>query len=122
MKPNDYLLINRGLLYRNYWKRSSPEEKSILIVIIVVAEIVSYGLSCDKTIPREQIQVKTSYDDIAMGFNTFLAPKKLKATLEKFAKYKLLTYKESEEGLLIDIYDLEVFRTKNQLRKAREQS
>jgi hypothetical protein len=99
-----WIKLHRQLLEKAIWRDSTPEQKTILITLLLMAnhegkEWEWHG----KQFKAEPGQFITSANSIIEKAGEGISRQNVRSALTKFKKYEFLTYESTKTGLLITI-------------------
>ena len=104
MAEMGWIKLHRGLLNKPIWKQSTPEQKTVLIVILMLAnhsfnewEFAGEKYRC------EAGQFVTSLNSIAEACGKGISVQNVRTALARFEKLGFLTNKSTKTGRLITI-------------------
>jgi hypothetical protein len=101
---NGWFKIHRILLSKSIWKDSTPEQKSVLITLLGMADHKpnewEWKGKSFKTVPGQMV---TSHRSIAEKTGKGISKQNVRTALKRFKKYDFLTYQSTHSGLLITI-------------------
>lgn len=118
-----WIKIHRILIDKPIWKCSTPEQKTILITLLLMvnheeAEWEWQGKKY-KVKPGQKI---TSLDNIAKEAGKGISIQNVRTALSKFEKYGFLTNQSTKTGRLITIENWELYQSKEENQQSDEQS
>ena len=112
MNHNGWIKLYRGLLGKAIWKDSTPEQKTILITLLLMAnhketewEWKGTSFHCSPG------QFKTSLESIAAACGKGISVQNVRTALKKFEKYGFLTNESTRAGRLITICNWEQYQS-----------
>ncbi len=120
-KDNDgFVALYRELLAKPIWQKSTPEQKVILVTILLMANHAEseweWGGQKFKVMPGQKI---TSLESIAREAGKGITIQNVRSALVKFQKYEFLTNESTKTGRLITIVNWRSFQLgKNKPNKA----
>jgi hypothetical protein len=110
-----WIKIHRELLDKPIWILSTPEQKTILITLLLMAnhtvnkwEFKGTPFTC---MPGQFI---TSLDSIVKKSGNGISVMKVRTALERFEKYEFLTNSSTNKNRLITICNWDSYQTKNE--------
>lgn len=127
MSKKGWISLHRQLLDKPIWKKSTPEQKAILITLLLMAnhEQTEWEWNGEKFKVKPG-QMVTSLDSIAREAGKGITVQNVRTALKKFERYEFLTNKSTKTGRLITIVNWELYQdldkklteeaTKNQQR------
>lgn len=127
MSKKGWISLHRQLLDKPIWKKSTPEQKAILITLLLMAnhEETEWEWNGEKFKVKPG-QMVTSLDSIAREAGKGITVQNVRTALKKFERYEFLTNKSTKTGRLITIVNWELYQdldkklteeaTKNQQR------
>lgn len=119
-----YIALFRCLLDKSIWKQSTPEQKSILITLLLMANHKENEWEWQgqkfKVLPGQMI---TSLNSIAERAGKGVSIQNVRTALTRFQKLGFLTYESTKTGRLINIvnwrlYQGELMKANNEPNKA----
>lgn len=106
-----WISLHRFLLKKPIWKTSTPEQKTVLIAILLMVDHSSNEWEWKgkpfKTKPGEMI---TSYNSIIKKSGKGISLQNVRSSLKRFKKYEFLTYEPTHRGLHISITNWETYQ------------
>lgn len=119
---NGWVKLHRVLKDKPIWKCSTPEQKTILITILLMvnheeAEWEWQGNKF-KVKPGQKI---TSLDSIAKEAGKGITIQNIRTALVKFEKYGFLTNQSTKTGRLITIENWELYQSKEENQQSEQQ-
>ena len=127
MSKKGWISLHRQLLDKPIWKKSTPEQKAILITLLLMAnhEETEWEWNGEKFKVKPG-QMVTSLDSITREAGKGITVQNVRTALKKFERYEFLTNKSTKTGRLITIVNWELYQdldkkltkeaTKNQQR------
>jgi hypothetical protein len=104
IQPTGFFKIHRDLFIKPIWKKSTPEQKSILITLLAMAWFRPNKWEWKgqqfETMPG---QLVTSLDSIAKEAGDGISVKNVRTALKRFEKLEFLTNESAKTGRLITI-------------------
>ena len=117
MEHNGWIKLHRILLDKAIWKDSSPEQKTILVTLLLMAnhtdsewEWKGDRFHCSPG------QFRTSLDSIAAACGKGISIQNVRTALKKFEKYGFLTSESTKTGRLITICNWELYQAPEEER------
>lgn len=111
---NGWVKIYRALLDKPIWMKSTPEQKTILITLLLMVNHSGYNWDWQgakfKVNPG---QVVTSIDGIIKKSGKGVTKQNVRSALARFKKLKFLTYVSTKTGRLITILNWDNYQYKN---------
>ena len=112
MDHNGWIKLYRGLLGKAIWKDSTPEQKTILITLLLMAnhketewEWKGTSFHCSPG------QFKTSLESITAACGKGISVQNVRTALKRFEKYGFLTNESTRSGRLITICNWEQYQS-----------
>ena len=112
MDHNGWIKLYRGLLGKAIWKDSTPEQKTILITLLLMAnhketewEWKGTSFHCSPG------QFKTSLESMAAACGKGISVQNVRTALKRFEKYGFLTNESTRAGRLITICNWEQYQS-----------
>lgn len=110
-----WIKLYRNLLEKSIWKNSTPEQKVILIVVLLLAnhkynqwEWHGEQFTCQPG------QFVTSLESLLTHSGKKISIQKIRTALKKFKKYEFLTWETTNTGSLITIVNWDKYQTREQ--------
>jgi len=101
---NGWFKIHRALLTKPIWKDSTPEQKSILITLLGMADHAPSEWEWKgKPYKTKAGEMVTSYKSIVRKTGKGISKQNARTAIQRFKKYEFLTYQSTQSGLLISI-------------------
>ena len=111
---NGWIKLHRALKDKAIWKCSTPEQKSILITLLMMANHKPKEWEWQgKKFMCNPGQMVTSLDSVAKESGKGITIKKVRKCLIKFQKYEFLAYKGAKTGTLVTITNWESYQSNN---------
>jgi len=117
MEHNGWIKLHRILLDKAIWKDSSPEQKTILITLLLMANHTESEWEWKGD--RYQCfpgQFRTSLESIAAACGKGISIQNVRTALKKFERYGFLTNESTKAGRLITIYNWEFYQAPEEER------
>ncbi len=117
MEHNGWIKLHRILLDKAIWKDSSPEQKTILITLLLMANHTESEWEWKGD--RYQCfpgQFRTSLESIAAACGKGISIQNVRTALKKFEKYGFLTNESTKAGRLITICNWEFYQAPEEER------
>lgn len=112
MEHNGWIKLYRELLDKVIWKDSSPEQKVILITLLLMAnhtesewEWKGDRFHCSPG------QFRTSLESIATACGKGISIQNVRTALKKFERFGFLTNESTKTGRLITLCDWDLYQT-----------
>lgn len=115
-----WIKLHRELLEKPIWYQSSPEQKVILITLLLMAnhEERSYIFNGEKIVLKAG-QIGTSLEKIAEKTNKQVTQQNIRTALKKFERLGFLTNESTKGGRLITIVNWGIYQD-NELNHNKE--
>lgn len=108
-----WIKLYRRLLDKAIWECSTPEQKVILITLLLMANHDEKEWEWNgKKFKCKSGQFVTSLSSIAKKAGKGISIKNVRTALEKFKKYEFLAYESAKTGRLITIVNYKVYQSK----------
>jgi len=117
MEHNGWIKLHRILLDKAIWKDSSPEQKTILITLLLMANHTESEWEWKGD--RYQCfpgQFRTSLESIAAACGKGISIQNVRTALKKFERYGFLTNESTKAGRLITICNWEFYQAPEEER------
>lgn len=109
---NGWIKLYRQLLKKAIWKCSTPEQKVILITLLLMADHEGNEWEWQgKKYKTEPGQFITSLKSIAEEAGKGISIQNVRTSLNKFKKYEFLTYESTKTGRLITITNWTIYQS-----------
>ena len=117
MEHNGWIKLYRNLLGKAIWKDSTPEQKTILITLLLMAN----HTDSEWEWKRERLrclpgQFRTSLDSITAACGKGVSVQNVRTALKKFERYEFLTDESTKTGRLITICNWELYQSPEEER------
>lgn len=110
-----WIKLYRNLLEKSIWKNSTPEQKVILMVVLLLAnhkynqwEWHGEQFTCQPG------QFVTSLESLLYYSGKNISIQKIRTALKKFKKYEFLTWETTNTGSLITVVNWDKYQTREQ--------
>lgn len=111
MEDQGWIKVFRILLDKPIWLQSTPEQKAILITLLLMANHKEKEWEWNgekfKIMPGQFI---TSLNNIVKKCGKGISIQNVRTALDRFKKYEFLTYKSTKTGRLINIVNWRVYQ------------
>lgn len=108
---NGWIKLYRQLMKKAIWKCSTPEQKVILITLLLMADHEGNEWEWQgKKYKTEPGQFITSLKSIAEEAGKGISIQNVRTSLNKFKKYEFLTYESTKTGRLITIVNWHIYQ------------
>jgi len=109
-----YIKLYRELIKKPIWLNSTPEQKTILITLLLMANhnSNSWEWNCEKFIVSPG-QFITSVDSIKKNCGKGVSEQNIKTSLKRFQKLEFLTNKSTKMGRIITIINWSSYQPDN---------
>lgn len=112
-EANGWVKLHRDLANKAIWKCSTPEQKVILITLLLMANHDSNQWEWQgKKFTVQPGQFITSLSSIAENAGPGITIRNVRTALEKFEKYEFLTSKSTNKNRLITIVNWDFYQAK----------
>ncbi len=109
---NGWIKLYRQLMKKAIWKCSTPEQKVILITLLLMADHEGNEWEWQgKKYKTEPGQFITSLKSIAEEAGKGISIQNVRTSLNKFKKYEFLTYESTKTGRLITITNWTIYQS-----------
>ena len=99
-----WIKLYRVLLDKPIWLHSTPEQKTVLMTLLLMADHQSNEWEWNgKTFRTEPGQMVTSANSIIEKCGKGISRQNVRSSLERFKKYEFLTMDSTKTGMLITI-------------------
>jgi len=107
-----YILLYRELLKKPIWVKSTPEQKTILVTLLLMASYTDneWEWGGKKFIVKPG-QFITSINSIISKCGKGITFQNVRSALERFKKLEFLTYESTKTGRLVTILNWHVYQT-----------
>lgn len=113
IQPIGYFKIWRELFTKPIWFNSTPEQKSILITLLAMANFERKEWEWNgQKYKADKGQFVTSSTSIAKNAGKGISRQNVRTALKRFQKLGFLTYQSTKQGLLITINNWHVYQAK----------
>jgi DNA replication protein DnaD len=110
-KPSGYVKIYRELLEKPIWENSTPEQKVILVTLLMMANFGEKQWEWrGKKFRAKPGQFVTSLDSIAKAAGASISVKNVRTALKRFEKLDFLANESTKTGRLITIINWDVYQ------------
>ena len=111
---NGFILLHRRLLDKPIWINSTPEQKTILITLLMMAshKEKEWEWHCNK-FKIEPGQFVTSLDSIVTRCGAGVTIQNVRTALKRFEKLEFLTNESTKQGRLITIRNWRFYQDEN---------
>lgn len=107
-----WIKLHRALLDKAIWEKSSPEQKTILITLLLMANHEGKEWEWKgKQFKAEPGQFVTSLDSIIKKAGEGISSQNVRTALKKFKKYEFLTEEVTKTGRLITIVNWGLYQS-----------
>lgn len=111
IQPVGYLKLWRELFTKPIWLESTPEQKTILITLLAMANFSNKEWEWKgKSYKAKRGQFVTSLDSIAKNAGTGISVQNVRTALKRFEKYEFLTSQSTNRNRLITIVNWELYQ------------
>lgn len=112
---NGWIKLYRKLLNKAIWKCSTPEQKVILITLLLLAnhKEEEWEWKGQKFMCKPG-QFVTSLNSIAQKAGRNISIQNVRTALDKFKKYDFLTYESTKTGRLVTIVNYSVYQSRKE--------
>lgn len=111
MQDQGWVKIYRSILDKPIWFQSTPEQKTILITLLLMANHKEKEWEWNgkrfKAIPG---QLVTSLNNIVKNCGKGISIQNVRTALDRFKKYEFLTYESTKTGRLINIVNWGIYQ------------
>lgn len=109
-----WIKLHRCLFKKAIWQSSTPEQKVILITLLMMANHEGKEWEWKgKQFKAEAGQFVTSANSIIKRCGTGITRQNVRTALTKFKKYEFLTYESTKTGILVTITNWELYQGKD---------
>ncbi len=109
-----WLKLHRDLMDKPIWKQSTPEQKSILITLLMMADYEPNEWEWQgQTFATKPGQFVTSLEKIAQKAGRGISIQNVRTALVRFEKLEFLTNESTKTGRLISIVNWGLYQTKD---------
>lgn len=106
-----WIKLYRNLLSKPIWKRSTPEQKTILITLLMMANYKSSKWEFKgELITCEKGQLLTTIDQIVEAAGKGVSSQNVRTALQRFEKLGFLTNESTNKGRLITIENYTLYQ------------
>lgn len=117
-----WIKLYRQLMKKAIWKCSTPEQKVILITLLLMADHEGDEWEWQsKKFKTEPGQFVTSLKSITEKAGKGISIQNVRTSLEKFKRYEFLTYESTKTGRLITIENWELYQSKEENQQSEQQ-
>jgi DnaD/phage-associated family protein len=104
VNPQGWIKLHRVLIKKPIWKLSTPEQKTILITLLLMANHEETEWEWEgKKFKAKQGEFVTSINSIIEACGKGISFQNVRSALERFKKLEFLTYKVTKTGRLISV-------------------
>lgn len=118
-----WIKLHRILLSKSIWECSTPEQKTILITILLSAshKVKEWEWKGERY-KIQPGQFITSYEKLTKKCGKKITIQKLRTALDRFEKYEFLTYETTNKNTLVTIMNWEEYQSKEENQHSDQQA
>jgi len=109
-----WIALHRKLFDKAVWKTSTPEQKVVLITVLLMADHKGNQWEWKgQKFTTKPGQMVTSSKSIINNAGQGISRQNVRSALKRFEKYDFLTYESTKQGLMISIVNWHTYQDKN---------
>jgi uncharacterized FlaG/YvyC family protein len=122
MSENGWIKLHRSLKDKAIWKCSTPEQKTILITLLMMANHKPKEWEWrGKKFMCHPGQLITSLDSIKKEAGKGISVQGIRSSLQRFEKYEFLTNESTKTGRLVTIINWESYQSHKKNQQSNQQ-